>query len=407
MASPRCFVLDTDIGWDPDDILAVALLLLGADPADRLAIISSDEPPSRPHSRAGVVQATVSAVGRPDVLVAAGGPRPAYVARERRGHLEDDEPLFAEGLESTLAPPPDAAGWPTLADVAAFMARARADGMEVIWVGIGALTNLAALLTNSDYGSALPHHILQQGGTFYRPGFNFRLDPRGAAESLAAAERLGVPITFVTSETTGSHPAMTWVQEGRRPSDSAASRIRGESGPWAARATPLPDFFSALSPLPGVLSLIEANIGPGGYSGCSAMHDPLTVLHALALPPAGSPAEAFSRGPYFDTACARLRVDAAECERRKCRSSPCASGGMWRGIQVSPAAIAVAEGGDRTPLQQVWWRESLGLLVELPDGDQGNCCLSFGPASDKQMTKFWEDLAAILRRTDADSIIAP
>ena len=127
--------------------------------------------------------------------------------------------------------------------------------------------------------------------------------------------------------------------------------------------------------------LVAANIDPHpdgmSYTGGSALHDPLTVLHALALEGEGS--------KFFDLARARVRVDHRES-------------GLWKDVQVSgdTLARAVNANGDCSPLQLQWWEESKRFVGELQAGDSGNCDISFGTASDSQMECFWRAMAAVL-----------
>jgi hypothetical protein len=171
----------------------------------------------------------------------------------------------------------------------------------------------------------------------------------------------------------------------------------GTTGPWAtAAAAPLPDFGALLSrsSYAGVLRVLVANMaGPGAYPhASSAMHDPLTVLHALR--DGSDECDGAAAAPLFDSTRARVTYDAV--------GAP----GCWLDVRLAAPGFALADGalGPRSALQQDWWEARRHQCKPLAEGDEGNCSMSFGPASDSQMAAFWEALRAALLPDHCDSL---
>lgn len=241
-------MLDTDIGYDPDDVLALLTLARYCQRRHYpLAIVTSAETPG--NNRARAVHWVLRSAGLQDVVsvIAAGQscecpPRdrrrpgePTRICPVRHAH---EEP-FACGLKAAIeaadipvgAPDVPAGGaggerYGDLADIGRFIAEQHAptdgdgagDGAaraRVTWIGIGPMTNLAAALTSNDLvppaadpPSRLPDDILQMGSAIPVAGecegeTNIRLDAAAAVAAIAAAANLGIPLTLVTLDTTG------------------------------------------------------------------------------------------------------------------------------------------------------------------------------------------------------------
>ena len=95
-----------------------------------------------------------------------------------------------------------------------FIAARQEEGLEVCWVGIGASTNLARVLSTA----AGPHPnrvvVMCSGTVDLPPGntryveTNVRLDPTACLAVFAACEALGLPLAVLPLDTTGY--LLTW-----------------------------------------------------------------------------------------------------------------------------------------------------------------------------------------------------
>jgi pyrimidine-specific ribonucleoside hydrolase len=164
-------ILDADIGGEPDD--AMALVIAARELPELALVVTSDEMSGQ---RARYARLLLDAAGRPDVPVVAGR------------QLSATPCFFAAGLTpgSVAAQPDDVAA-------AVHAACGRAGGVAR-WVGLGPLSNLAALLSQEP-GLARRLFITQLTGTVNRadpalPPRNFRLDPGAARQVLTAARYL-------------------------------------------------------------------------------------------------------------------------------------------------------------------------------------------------------------------------
>jgi inosine-uridine nucleoside N-ribohydrolase len=164
-------ILDADIGGEPDD--AMALVIAARELPELALVLTSDEMSGQ---RARFARLLLDAAGRPDVPVVAGR------------QLSATPCFFAAGLTpgSVAAQPDDV--------VAAVRAACVRAGGAARWIGLGPLSNLAALLSR-DPGLARRLFITQLTGTVNRgdpalPPRNFRLDPGAARQVLNAARYL-------------------------------------------------------------------------------------------------------------------------------------------------------------------------------------------------------------------------
>jgi inosine-uridine nucleoside N-ribohydrolase len=164
-------ILDADIGGEPDD--AMALVIAARELPELTLVLTSDEMSGQ---RARFARLLLDAAGRPDVPVVAGR------------QLSATPCFFAAGLTpgSVVAQPDDVA--------AAVRAACGRPGGAARWIGLGPLSNLAALLSR-DPGLAQRLFITQLTGTVNRgdpalPPRNFRLDPGAARQVLSAARYL-------------------------------------------------------------------------------------------------------------------------------------------------------------------------------------------------------------------------
>ncbi|WP_427896445.1 nucleoside hydrolase [Kribbella sp. GL6] len=214
-------IIDTDAGGDLDD--SVALVVAGRLVPELGLVVTGDEFGGE---RARFVRWLLDLVGRPEVGVVAGadlGNRRGFVVG---GMCPGDVPW--QGT--------DVAG-------AVDEVMARCDG-PVPWVGMGPMSNLAALQRERPELVARMV-VTQMGGAVNyrdpaRAEHNFRADPAAAIEVLPALERWGPP-TFVTSDVTFD-PAMEltadsrlyqrWTEPGATPWERV---LREQFDRWTAK----------------------------------------------------------------------------------------------------------------------------------------------------------------------------
>ncbi|WP_239029110.1 nucleoside hydrolase [Pseudonocardia acidicola] len=241
-------IIDTDIGGDADDALAVAA---AARHQPRLALVlTCDEtrPPVGHGQRARFARFLLDALGRTDVAVAAG---PA---------VWDTRYYCVDGLTPDPVPlAPD--------DVVAAV-RAACAGTEgpVRWVGMGPLTNLAHLIEVApELVGRL--RVTQMGGALNyrhpdRAEHNIRLDVAAAHRVLAAvaAGELRAP-EFIASDVTFT-PAL---------------QVTAEHPIYRALAAPA---------APPWASILVAHLDRwyAGWHPATIQHDALTLSAALGLP---------------------------------------------------------------------------------------------------------------------------
>jgi pyrimidine-specific ribonucleoside hydrolase len=197
-------IIDTDIGTDPDD--AVALAVAARAVPDLALVLTNDEADGE---RARLARHLLDLLGRPDVPVVAGASLPGT------------PPMVISAPPSVPAQP----GSPLDA-----VAKVTAGRSAVRWLGIGAMTNLAAVLTVPETRSRL--RIVQMGGALNyrnpdRAEHNVRRDPAAVATVLRLAD---VRPSFVMSDHTfrpeiGIGPDSPFYRHWRRPDATAWQRL--------------------------------------------------------------------------------------------------------------------------------------------------------------------------------------
>lgn len=230
-------ILDTDIGGDGDDAIAVAVAAFAA--PELALVITTDE---HNGERARFARHFLDLLGREDVAVVAGA------------DLGNTRYLSIDGLvpDSVAAQPVDVHD--------AVTAVLGASTGSVRWVGMGPMTNLAALLAADPHlGERL--RVTQMGGAinYRKPDqaeHNFRLDPTAARAVLAA----GLQVQLVISDTTFTDELAIDAQSPLYES------LAGEAPPWAEL-------------LRGHLDLWFSRFYPS-----TLQHDALTLSVALELP---------------------------------------------------------------------------------------------------------------------------
>ncbi|QIS08816.1 nucleoside hydrolase [Nocardia arthritidis] len=234
MRHPIVF-LDTDIGYDADDIVA---LVVAARRVENLVVITADETNCR---RAKLARTVLDALDRNDV--------PVYAGIELGG----DRFL----LDDHITGVPDQSA----AFVTATTRIVSATTGPIRWIGLGPLTNLAHLLSVvPDLADRLA--VTQMGGWLDhyrhpdRASHNFHTDPRSAGLALRLLNR---PRLVLSDHT--AHPALHVTAD-----DDLYRRLATTNAPSWAR-------------------LVTANFDAWfTRRGGSWMHDPLTVSAALGLP---------------------------------------------------------------------------------------------------------------------------
>ena len=255
----RPVLLDTDIGSDVDDALALGLILGAPEDLELVAVTTV--------GRGGPVRARVAAgllglAGRGDVEICIGATRPVLRADNRFTWFDHEERCVVDAAAAKVGDEP--------APERIVRAARETDGLEVLM--IGPLTNLArALALDPD----LPRRvagIIVMGGHIREvrigdhvcgPGIDYNLcaDPEATVAVLGA----GFRTTLVTADVTLS----TWLR------DADLERLAG-AGPLAR----------ALADQVRIWTPVQHKIftGLGGTlepDNAAFLHDPLTVLSLI------------------------------------------------------------------------------------------------------------------------------
>lgn len=199
-------IIDTDVGGDPDDAVAVLVAALRS-PELRL-LLTSDEYGAQ---RARFARHLLDLAGRPDVAVVAG-----RQVTERTPYYHVDGLVPGEVPDQPADP------------VAAVVAVCASVSGTVRWVGMGPMSNLADVLAaRPDLADRLA--LTQMGGALNyrdpsRAQHNFRLDPAAARAALAVLPRP----RLVTSDVT-FRPEMELTRE----SPEFTALLRPDAPPWA------------------------------------------------------------------------------------------------------------------------------------------------------------------------------
>ena len=190
----KTIILDTDIGTDVDDCLALALCLASSE----LKLTAVTTVYGDTQLRARMVLKLLALRGVNAVPVAAGAEKP----------LLDRGPVYWEGHEGQgLLTPEDSALAPVTEHASDLIARvAMARPGEIILIAIGPLTNIAvAMLKEPRLARALGGLVIMGGvvggtGALHLPWteHNFRADPEAAQIVLAS----GAPIAIVPLDVT-------------------------------------------------------------------------------------------------------------------------------------------------------------------------------------------------------------
>ncbi|MBB5159977.1 nucleoside hydrolase [Saccharopolyspora phatthalungensis] len=230
-------IIDTDIGGEPDDAMTLAI---AARSCPELALVlTTDEAGGQ---RARFARAFLDLLGRPDVPVVAGA------------RLSDSPYFWIADLIPTDIPaqPTD--------PVAAVAALCDREPGPVRWLGLGPMSNLAAVLASRP-GLANRLELTQMGGALaYRDPttaqYNFRLDPAAARAALTAL----------------THPRLVTYDVTFAP-DIA---ISAESQLYQVLADSPAEWATAL--------VAQCDLYYAGYYPSTIPHTPLTLSAALGEP---------------------------------------------------------------------------------------------------------------------------
>jgi purine nucleosidase len=295
--------LDTDIGSDPDDACALAMLL-GWPDVEVVGLTTTVDPGGR---RAGYAAYCLDLLGRDDVPVVAGATR-ALTPDARPARTVDDEAMWPTGIADRPAPARAATD---------LLSRSVEQGATV--VAIGPYTNLA-LLERARPGSLARVPVVLMGGWVRPPApglppwgpdrdWNMQADPVAAQEVVEACADLTLSTLTVS------------LQAPLRAGDLPALRALGPAGELLARQS----------------QVHAANSGKGGLGPAHAgLPDDLVNFH------------------YDPLACAvALGWDGAAVEEMRLRVAP-EDGGVLLSEDPEGQAARVVVDVDGDAFTQTW-----------------------------------------------------
>lgn len=254
--SPRKVLLDTDLGSDVDDALALGVLL-SAPEALELEAVTTVAGDTR--ARAFAVARLLGLAGRTGVEVCAGAGQP-LVRRDRFVWREIETEGYPEGPDAVRSDEP----------AAERIVRAAREVADLELLAIGPMTNLAHALA---LDPELPRRVagltvmgghvrrVAIGALECRPGIDYNLcsDPEATMCVLGA----GFPTRFVTADVT----LRTWMTEADR------ERLAAAPGPLAPLLAELVRLWTPWQRR--IFTGIGGTLAP---DNAAFLHDPLTVL---------------------------------------------------------------------------------------------------------------------------------
>ena len=247
-------ILDTDIGTDVDDALALAFALRhpGVDLA-AVTTVSGDT-----HLRGQIAARLLALAGQSDIEVAAGVREPLL----RQGRIfwagHEGQGLLEEGEDLPLSP---------RHGVDLLVESLQAEEMEVVTVG--PQSNLAAALVKEPAIAGRISHLTVMGGFFHAcelegravppaVDYNLNADPEAAVRALSAP----IPTTFVPADVT----MRAWLLE------KDLCRLEESKDPLAQALTRMVRIWAPLQ-----RRLLEALGLPAETAPVAILHDPLAV----------------------------------------------------------------------------------------------------------------------------------
>ena len=193
----RPVLLDTDIGTDVDDILALVLLAR----APELQLVGVTTVYGDTTLRARMVRQVLDQMQLPDIPIGIG----ATETLTRR-------PVFWAGHEGEGMPGLDLVRVDEDGTASDLLRRAAAEHRGTLEVfAIGPLTNVAAAIEADDAFAASVHHLYVMGGAFWmeQAGHNIKSDPEAAAIVFGS----GIPMTLCGLDVT----LRAWLREADLP----------------------------------------------------------------------------------------------------------------------------------------------------------------------------------------------
>jgi hypothetical protein len=263
-----------------------------------------------------------------------------------------------------------------------FMLQMKEEGRPVLWIGLAAMSNLRAVLR---HGGVAPNAIVQYGGSSGRTDPVVLADASACSGLLQLSLELGIPLTFVTTDT-GESPCLRWLDDVR--SGEPLERLDVKDSGFS--------LLRALQNFPRVLQLVvectQTQVSqslPTSFEAASFLHAPLTLLHALA------PFSSFLPLPVV-RACVKCDslIPASICSHGKEMQWCKECYGRWS-VFVDTAAAEAAS----NPL---WWNHprmysSQYRDISLSGGDESNCSVTIGWLQECSATLFRDALRDLLK----------
>lgn len=326
------WILDTDIGWDPDDVIALLLFLnyIKKNPKHNLAIISSDE--TLNGNRAKIIKYIVKNLipNHNNILVCKG-------LNSVNKHVNISKELLCYQNELVN----------TIDDLVNYIKTKK----NICWIGIGSMTNLAYILSIQSAKENINRIIQMAGCINNNIEYNVNLD-RKACKYVLDNFNKPEKLEFISLDTTGYK--LLWLNNGyNKLNEKIDSNI-----------------YKYLSGHPVILEVLSKNvttdISQVGYSSKSALHDPLTILYAID-------------NTILDTHYARIDYD---CYNWQCR--------------LNRTLINIINNGIDNEFYNYWWKNGVNEEVKSePISKNFNCKISVGPLTDYQKKNFIQKLLSI------------
>lgn len=225
-------ILDTDIGDDVDDALALGLILA----SEELELVGVTTVFKNTLARARQARTILKVAGRPDVPVAAGcgavlSPRTTLGFDPHAALLAGELPnQDASCLDEVELPPLDPRhGVDFLIDTIL------SGGGDIMPITIGAMTNLAMAIVKEPRISARIPRIVSMAGAFDQllPEWNIRCDPVAAALVLQS----GIPVRIVPLDVTMKVKfRLEHIDAVRRSAKALAQRLSQAIDLWSAHS---------------------------------------------------------------------------------------------------------------------------------------------------------------------------
>jgi inosine-uridine nucleoside N-ribohydrolase len=238
----KVWILDTDLGWDPDDIIALVILIQYIKiSGDKVAIISSDE--SLENDKACTIKYIVDELlPNNDIIVAAG-------IKKSTNPFISKELLYYSKFKDRIN---------TINDLCNFIIDNKKS--YITWIGIGAMSNLEFILLQD----IKIDKIVQMGGSLCNDiEYNIKLDPLSCKYVIDKINNSNI-LYFIPLDTTGYY--LNWLED-KSNTTSIYERID------------LNILEILQNNFPTILDVIFKNINDYIYS--SSLHDPLTIIYAL------------------------------------------------------------------------------------------------------------------------------